>query len=76
MRDRPPERIAILGNAAGTTARAYGHYFPATEVDGVEIDAKLTELGERYFDLDNPQPRGLPRGRPALARGLRRATTT
>jgi spermidine synthase len=52
--DQPPERIAILGNAAGTTARAYGHYFPQTEVHGVEIDAKLTELGERYFDLDNP----------------------
>ena len=51
----PPERIAILGNAAGTTARAYGHYFPETEVDGVEIDSKLTELGERYFDLDNPR---------------------
>jgi spermidine synthase len=51
-RDRPPERIAILGNAAGTTARAYGHYFPETEVDGVEIDAKLTEVGERFFDLD------------------------
>jgi spermidine synthase len=53
-RDEPPRRIVILGNAAGTTARAYGHYFPETEVDGVEIDAKLTELGERYFDLDNP----------------------
>jgi spermidine synthase len=53
-RNGPPERIAILGNAAGTTARAYGHYFPETEVDGVEVDAKLTELGERYFDLDNP----------------------
>ena len=26
--DEPPERVAILGNAAGTTARAYGHYFP------------------------------------------------
>jgi spermidine synthase len=51
----PPERIAILGNAAGTTARAYGHYFPETQVDGVEIDSKLTELGERYFDLDNPR---------------------
>jgi spermidine synthase len=51
----PPERIAILGNAAGTTARAYGRYFPETEVDGVEIDAKLTELGERYFGLDNPR---------------------
>jgi hypothetical protein len=47
--------VAILGNAAGTTARAYGHYFPETAVDGVEIDAKLTELGERYFDLDNPR---------------------
>ena len=53
-RTEAPERIAILGNAAGTTARAYGHYFPETEIDGVEIDAKLTELGERYFGLDNP----------------------
>ena len=31
---RPPERLAILGNAAGTTARAYGHYFPDTVIDG------------------------------------------
>jgi predicted O-methyltransferase YrrM len=54
-RAEPPERIAVLGNAAGTTARAYGRYFPDTEVDGVEIDAKLTELGERYFDLENPK---------------------
>ncbi len=53
-RSDPPERIAILGNAAGTTARAYGKFFPETEIDGVEIDAKLTELGERYFGLDNP----------------------
>jgi spermidine synthase len=52
--DEPPERMAILGNAAGTTARAYGHYFPETEIDGVEIDGELTEVGERFFDLDNP----------------------
>ena len=50
----PPERRAILGNAAGTTARAYAEYFPETEIDGVEIDGELTEIGERYFDLDNP----------------------
>ena len=51
----PPERIAILGNAAGTTARAYGHYFPDTEVDGVEIDALLEEVGRDYFDMgSNP----------------------
>jgi spermidine synthase len=54
-RATPPGRIAILGNAAGTTARAYGHYFPQTRVDGVEIDGKLTELGRRYFDLRNPR---------------------
>jgi spermidine synthase len=53
--DAPPERIAILGNAAGTTARAYGHYFPETEVSGVEIDGELTEVGERFFDLRNPK---------------------
>jgi spermidine synthase len=49
--DEPPARIAILGNAAGTTARAYGHYFPATEIDGVEIDSELEEIGRRYFDM-------------------------
>jgi len=52
--DRPPARIAILGNAAGTTARAYGHYFPQTRIDGVEIDGELTEMGRRYFDMDSP----------------------
>jgi spermidine synthase len=55
--DRPPERIAILGNAAGTTARAYGHFFPHTTVDAVEIDAELTEIGRRFFDLHNPNMR-------------------
>ncbi|HET8862809.1 MAG TPA: fused MFS/spermidine synthase, partial [Solirubrobacterales bacterium] len=50
-------RIAILGNAAGTVARAYGHFFPRTAVDAVEIDPELTELGRRYFDLHNPRMR-------------------
>jgi spermidine synthase len=49
----PPRRVAILGNAAGTTARAYGHFFPRAEVHGVEIDPKLTEIGNRYFDMDS-----------------------
>ena len=55
--DRPPRRMAILGNAAGTTARAYGHYFPETEIDGVEIDGELTEIGRKYFDMRNPRLR-------------------
>jgi len=48
---RRPRHIAILGNAAGTTARAYGHFFPRTRVDGVEIDPKLEEIGRRYFAM-------------------------
>ena len=52
--DRPPERVAILGNAAGTTSRAYEEFFPATRVDGVEIDSELSEIGRRYFDMNNP----------------------
>jgi spermidine synthase len=53
--DAPPERIAILGNAAGTTARAYGHYFPETEIDGVEIDPELEEVGRTYFDMGSAE---------------------
>jgi spermidine synthase len=52
--DRPPGRIAILGNAAGTTARAYGHFFPQTEIHGVEIDGDLTEIGRDYFSMQAP----------------------
>jgi spermidine synthase len=51
----PPRRIAILGNAGGTVARAFGHYFPRTAVDAVEIDPELTDLGERFLDLRNPR---------------------
>jgi spermidine synthase len=54
--DRPPSRVAVLGNAAGTTDRLYGHFFPDTRVDGVEIDPKLSEIGYRYFNMgSNPR---------------------
>jgi spermidine synthase len=50
-----PGRIAILGDAAGTVARVYGHYFPRTRVDAVELDGELTKLGRRYFGLGGPR---------------------
>lgn len=56
---KPPERIAILGNAGGTTARAYARYFPETRIDAVEIDGELFDIADRYFGL---------RERPALQR--------
>jgi spermidine synthase len=52
---RVPARVAILGNAAGTVARAYGHFFPETRVDAVELDGELTAIGKRYFDLRGPR---------------------
>jgi spermidine synthase len=54
-RSRAPRRVAVLGNAAGTTARAYEELFPRTRVDGVEIDGELSEIGRRYFEMDNPR---------------------
>jgi spermidine synthase len=52
---RPPRRVAILGNAAGTTSRAFEELFPFTRVDGVEIDPQLSEIGRRFFDMNNPR---------------------
>jgi spermidine synthase len=53
---RPLERVAILGNAGGTTARELGVYYPAAAVDGVELDPAVTRVGRRYFGLgDNPR---------------------
>ncbi len=51
----PPRRIAILGDAAGTVARAYGHFYPSTRVDAVELDGELTRIGKRYFHLGGPR---------------------
>jgi spermidine synthase len=53
--DEPPRRVAILGNAAGTTSRAYEEFFPETRIDGVEIDGELSEIGRKYFDMNNPR---------------------
>lgn len=53
-----PDSVAILGNAAGTISRAFGEYYPATRVDGVEIDGEITEVGRELFDMgDRPNLR-------------------
>jgi spermidine synthase len=51
VRSEPPRRVAILGFAGGTTARAYAHYYPRTGIDGVEIDGELFDIAHRYFGL-------------------------
>lgn len=47
--------VAILGNAAGTTSRALGHYSPQTRIDAVEIDPEVTEVGKQLFDMRAPR---------------------
>jgi spermidine synthase len=50
----PPRSVAILGDAAGTSARQIGHYFPRTRIDAVELDGALTKVGRELFDLRGP----------------------
>ena len=72
--DRPVRNVLVIGNAAGTTARAYRALYPSVAVDAVEIDPKVTAVGRRFFGL-----RETPRlhvvtadGRPFLAGTSRR----
>jgi spermidine synthase len=55
VRPQPPRRIAILGFAGGTTARAFARYHPQTRIDGVEIDGELFGIARRYFGV-KPRP--------------------
>jgi len=50
----PPRSVAILGDAAGTSARQLGHYFPQARIDAVELDGELTKVGREFFDLVGP----------------------
>jgi len=54
---RQPEdvrRIAILGLAAGTTARQAAAVFPNVTIDGYEIDPRIVDVGRKYFDMNLP----------------------
>jgi len=54
--DRPVHRVAVLGNAGGTIARAYAEFWPDALIDGVEIDPAVSEAGREYLGLrDNPR---------------------
>ena len=50
-RATPPRRVAMLGFAGGTIARAYERFFPAARIDGVEIDGELFDIARRYFGV-------------------------
>ncbi len=47
-------RIAILGLAAGTSARQAYQVFPQAEIDGYEIDPEIVQVGYDYFEMNVP----------------------
>ncbi len=47
-------RIAIVGLAAGTTARQATAIYGPIPIDGFELDPKIIEVGKRYFAEDLP----------------------
>lgn len=44
-------RMLILGMGTGTYATQCSRYFGQMEIEGVEIDEKITELARTYFEL-------------------------
>ena len=47
--------VLIIGLAGGTIGRQMLEAFPQVRIDGVEIDGKVVEIGEKYFDNADPR---------------------
>ncbi len=48
------DRIAVVGLAAGTTARQATLAFEDVVIDGWEIDPEIVKVGREYFDMNEP----------------------
>ena len=44
-------RVAMLGNAGGTAARAFARFYPGAALDGVELDPAVSDAGRRFFEM-------------------------
>lgn len=51
---RVPERLAVVGLAAGTIPRQYTAVFGPLPIDGIEIDGAIVAIGRKYFDMNLP----------------------
>lgn len=48
------KRMAIVGLAAGTTARQASAVYNSLPIDGYEIDPRIVEVGREYFEMNLP----------------------
>jgi MFS family permease len=46
--------MAVVGLAAGTTARQATEIFGPIPIDGYEIDPEIIEVGQMFFDMNQP----------------------
>jgi len=54
MADKPagePLKLLVLGNGSGTYASQCSRYFAPAQIEGVEIDQKITDLAHTYFAM-------------------------
>ncbi|MDQ6846823.1 MAG: fused MFS/spermidine synthase [Candidatus Dormibacteraeota bacterium] len=51
--DRPLRRVLVIGNAGGTMARALEHEYPGLQIDGVEPDAAVSDIGLQLMGMAN-----------------------
>ena len=48
------ESVALIGLAAGTTARQFTEVYGPLPIDGVEIDPEIVRVGREYFGMTQP----------------------
>lgn len=67
------ESVAIIGLAGGTVARQVTEVFGPVPIDGFEIDPEIIAVGQRYFDMNQPNLNAIPQdGRVGLKGSERR----
>ncbi len=66
---QPPQRVAVVGLAAGTIPKQLTRVFGPIAIDGIELDPVVVEVGRQYFALDESNVRAIiGDGRYELAR--------
>lgn len=56
LENKKDPKILILGMGTGTFAALCEKFFPDADIEGVEIDGKITELAHRYFNASENIP--------------------
>lgn len=51
----PPDDVLSIGNAAGTLSSQLSDLYPSINIDGVELDGKVSEVGYDYFNMARDQ---------------------